>query len=62
MHEVLEALRSESKRRTVRICSLGPCTMEIAGETWLRATRVAEPGRIAVFGAAGDMRAGQCES
>lgn len=47
--EVLSALRKESMRRPLKICSLGPCTHRILNETWLRACAFSETGLIAVF-------------
>jgi predicted RNA methylase len=47
--EVLSALRRESMRRPLKICSLGPCTHRISNETWLRASTFSESGLIAVF-------------
>jgi histone methylation protein DOT1 len=47
--DVLSALRMESTRRAIRICSLGPCTRRIANETWLKASTVCDTERIAVF-------------
>ena len=47
--DVLSALRKESTRRSIKICSLGPCTLTVANETWLKASALPDPGRIAVF-------------
>jgi hypothetical protein len=47
--DVLSALRMESMRRSIKICSLGPCTRRVANETWLKASAVPDPGRITVF-------------
>jgi hypothetical protein len=47
--DVLRALRKESTRRSIKICSLGPCTLTVANETWLKASALPDPGRIAVF-------------
>ncbi len=46
---VLSALRMESTRRSIRICSLGPCTSTVAKETWLKANTPPDTGRITVF-------------
>jgi hypothetical protein len=46
---VLSALRTESTRRTIKICSLGPCTRTVANETWLKSRTLLDTGRIAVF-------------
>jgi hypothetical protein len=47
--DVLSALRMESSRRSIRICSLGPCTRAVANETWLKPSAPPDTGRIAVF-------------
>lgn len=36
LHEVLEALRRESLRRSIKIITYGPCTAEVARESWLK--------------------------
>jgi hypothetical protein len=47
--DVLGALRRESMRRPIKICSLGPCTRRISNETWLKARALADTRRITVF-------------
>jgi hypothetical protein len=47
--DVLSALRMESTRRSIKICSLGPCTHTVANETWLKASAPPDAGRITVF-------------
>ena len=47
--DVLSALRLESTRRSIKICSLGPCTRTVANETWLKACALPDTGRITVF-------------
>jgi hypothetical protein len=47
--DVLCGLRKQSKERQIRICSLGPCTCVLQGQTWLRATELTDTERIAVF-------------
>jgi hypothetical protein len=47
--DVLSALRMESMRRPIKICSLGPCTRTVAKETWLKPTVLPDTGRITVF-------------
>ena len=47
--DVLSALRRESMRRSIKICSLGPCTHRISNETWLKASALSDTGRITVF-------------
>lgn len=47
--EVLSALRIESRRRPLKICTLGPCTGRVLNETWLRASAFSGTGCIAVY-------------
>lgn len=47
--DVLSMLRRESMRRSIKICSLGPCTSTVANETWLKTSSQPRTGRIAVF-------------
>jgi hypothetical protein len=47
--DVLCALRMESTRRSIKICSLGPCTHTVANETWLKASALPDIERITVF-------------
>jgi hypothetical protein len=48
--DVLSALRRESMRRSIKICSLGPCTHRVSNETWLKAnTTLSDTGRWTVF-------------
>jgi Histone methylation protein DOT1 len=47
--DVLSALRMESTRRPIKICSLGPCTRTVANEKWLKARTLSDTGRITVF-------------
>ena len=47
--DVLSALRRESMRRPIKICSLGPCTRIASNETWLKASALSDTGRITVF-------------
>jgi hypothetical protein len=47
--DVLSALRRESMRRPIKICSLGPCTRRVSNETWLKASALSDTGRITVF-------------
>jgi hypothetical protein len=46
---VLSALRRESARRSIKICSLGPCTRILANQSWLKASAVPDPERVTVF-------------
>jgi hypothetical protein len=47
--DVLSALRMESTRRSIKICSLGPCTRTVANEAWLKTSTLPDTGRITVF-------------
>jgi hypothetical protein len=47
--EVLGALRRESERRVIRICSFGPCTRVIAKEGWLEPRTAPDTERVTVF-------------
>jgi hypothetical protein len=47
--DVLRALRRESTRRSIKICSLGPSTRRLSNETWLKANAFSDPGRMTVF-------------
>jgi hypothetical protein len=47
--DVLSALQKESLRRSIKICSLGPCTRRVSNETWLKASALSDTGRITVF-------------
>jgi SAM-dependent methyltransferase len=47
--EVLNTLRLESTRRSIKVCSLGPCTGIVANEPWLKARALPHLGRITVF-------------
>jgi hypothetical protein len=46
---VLKRLRTESTRRTIKVCSLGPCTRTVAEQAWLRPRAVPDLGQVAVF-------------
>ncbi len=46
---VLEALRRESTRRPIKVCSLGPCSRIVADETWLKPAAPLDLGRISLF-------------
>jgi len=53
LREVLDALRDQSTRRPIRLCTFGPCTRIVAGEAWLRSDGPTTMDRVAVFEAAG---------
>jgi protein-L-isoaspartate O-methyltransferase len=46
---VLGRLQQEAKQRTIRICTLGPCTALMAEQSWLHALGALHADRIAVF-------------
>jgi len=47
--DVLSALQRQSTRRSIKICSLGPCTRTVANETWLKPSAMPDTRRINVF-------------
>jgi SAM-dependent methyltransferase len=49
--QVLERLRAEARKRSIRVCTYGPCTTEVAGTSWLWLTNgsLLDPHRVAVF-------------
>jgi hypothetical protein len=47
--DVLDTLQMEAARRSIKICSLGPCTRTVAKETWLKARGLFDTGHMAVF-------------
>jgi hypothetical protein len=49
LSDVLRGLRLESAHRSIRVCSLGPCTWTIAKETWLKASEPPDMTHVAVF-------------
>ena len=49
LSDVLNGLRMESTRRSIRVCSLGSCTRTVANEKWLKATARPDTTRMTVF-------------
>jgi hypothetical protein len=50
LRAVLDRLAAQAATRAIRICTLGPCTQVIAGESWLTPMDAQQsPDRIAVF-------------
>jgi hypothetical protein len=49
LRTVLDALRSQATRRSIRVASYGPCTAAIAAEAWLEPLDPATADRIALF-------------
>ncbi len=49
LRTVLRKLQKESTHRAISVCSLGPCTLTLAGERWLRANALPDPNQITVF-------------
>lgn len=47
--EVLNKLRMESTRRSIKICTLGPCTSTVANQRWLTASTPPDARRMTVF-------------
>jgi hypothetical protein len=47
--DVLGALRRESMHKSIKVCSLGPCTHRISAETWLKTSKLPDTGSITVF-------------
>jgi precorrin-6B methylase 2 len=47
--EVLDRLWTESRKRPIKICSLGPCTRALQAQRWLREMGQADIERIAIF-------------
>ena len=47
--EVLDRLWAESRKRPIKICSLGPCTRALQAQRWLREMQQADLERIAIF-------------
>jgi hypothetical protein len=47
--DVVRRLHKESLRRPIMICCLGPCTLTVAKETWVKASGPLDAGQIAVF-------------
>jgi hypothetical protein len=49
LRDVLNALRQESAKRKIRICTFGPCTRALAEEPWLCAMGTMDTNRITIF-------------
>jgi predicted RNA methylase len=51
LRRVLARLRTEAAQRAIRVCSYGPCTLELARESWLqpRAAGVLGEDELVVF-------------
>jgi hypothetical protein len=50
LQRMIERLRSEATVRPIRVCTLGPCTAEVAAATWLRGDGGdSREGEVAVF-------------
>jgi Histone methylation protein DOT1 len=49
LSDVLNRLRMESAHRSIRVCSLGPCTRTVANETWLKASVLPDTRRVTIF-------------
>ena len=57
LQEVLERLRRESMGRRIKIISYGPCTAEVAGQSWLESLTPADndPYKLAFFRSNGEL-------
>ncbi len=49
LDDVLGALRRESMHKSIKICSLGPCTHRVSDETWLKTSELSDAVSITVF-------------
>jgi Histone methylation protein DOT1 len=49
LKQVLGRLREQSLTRPIKVCSLGPCTCDLAKERWLKTSGPLDPNRITVF-------------
>jgi hypothetical protein len=47
--DVVDRLHRQSKTRQIRICTLGPCTRILQGQTWLTVNQRSDTERIAIF-------------
>jgi hypothetical protein len=49
LRRVLDALREEARRRTIRVCAFGPCVPAIVAEEWLELVGTAASDRLTMF-------------
>jgi hypothetical protein len=51
MQEVLAHLKAEADKRAIRVCTYGPCTVEIAQQSWLKRVdpSIADDDGILIF-------------
>jgi hypothetical protein len=49
LSDVVDRLHTQSKTRQIRICTLGPCTCLLQGQTWLTVDQRSDTERIAIF-------------
>lgn len=49
LRQVLDALALQARRRSIRVCTLGPCTAVVADESWLAAPAPWRTDRVAIF-------------
>lgn len=49
LRAVLDALKQQAARRSIRICTYGPCTLTLAGERWLLGPEAPTTDRITEF-------------
>jgi hypothetical protein len=52
LQAVLDRLYREAKRRPIRVCTFGPCTLEVAKQPWLKSMdgNADHEFKLAVFG------------
>jgi hypothetical protein len=49
LNDVLERLRRESRQRTIRLYTYGPCTAEVSRQTWLKGENGSDLYKLGVF-------------
>jgi SAM-dependent methyltransferase len=49
LRKVLDMLKRESEVRSIRLCTLGPCTATVVNEPWLKADGASASGQTVLF-------------
>lgn len=49
LEQVLDSLRRQSLQRPIKVCSLGPCTCDLAKERWLKISGPLDPNSVTLF-------------
>jgi hypothetical protein len=49
LRTVMERLARQAAARPIRVCTLGPCTAEVAAQPWLRGEGVIHPSGVNIF-------------